>query len=391
MNNSTNTGTRQASATAAAADTTDTDDIQHRAFSRRRSTTRLIAAILAGTMLLPLSACGGSDTDTTALPSESTSAAATPSESSSPSETTAPDASPSDNASAQSGTGSGSSDASVAAVDMLATLSVKGRAPKTGYARTQFGAAWSDVDHNGCDTRNDILKRDMTNVTFKYGTHDCVVKTGTLNDPYTGKTINFVRGQYTSTAVQIDHVVALSDAWQKGAQQLSADQRLQLANDPYNLLAVDGPANQQKSDSDAASWLPSNKSFRCQYVARQIGVKHKYALWVTQAEKDAMTNVLSSCPGQTVPDGGGVVASSSAASQPAQAAPAPAQTTQAAPAPAPAPAQTQAAPAPTQQSGSDVYYQNCSAVRAAGKAPLYQGQPGYSKKLDRDGDGIACE
>lgn len=391
MNNSTNTGTRQASATAAAADTTDTDDIQHRAFSRRRSTTRLIAAILAGTMLLPLSACGGSDTDTTALPSESTSAAATPSESSSPSETTAPDASPSDNASAQSGTGSGSSDASAAAVDMLATLSVKGRAPKTGYARTQFGAAWSDVDHNGCDTRNDILKRDMTNVTFKYGTHDCVVKTGTLNDPYTGKTINFVRGQYTSTAVQIDHVVALSDAWQKGAQQLSADQRLQLANDPYNLLAVDGPANQQKSDSDAASWLPSNKSFRCQYVARQIGVKHKYALWVTQAEKDAMTNVLSSCPGQTVPDGGGVVASSSTASQPTQAAPAPAQTTQAAPAPAPAPAQTQAAPAPTQQSGSDVYYQNCSAVRAAGKAPLYQGQPGYSKKLDRDGDGIACE
>lgn len=391
MNNSTNTGTRQASATAAAADTTDTDDIQHRAFSRRRSTTRLIAAILAGTMLLPLSACGGSDTDTTALPSESTSAAATPSESSSSSETTAPDASPSDNASAQSGTGSGSSDASAAAVDMLATLSVKGRAPKTGYARTQFGAAWSDVDHNGCDTRNDILKRDMTNVTFKYGTHDCVVKTGTLNDPYTGKTINFVRGQYTSTAVQIDHVVALSDAWQKGAQQLSADQRLQLANDPYNLLAVDGPANQQKSDSDAASWLPSNKSFRCQYVARQIGVKHKYALWVTQAEKDAMTNVLSSCPGQTVPDGGGVVASSSTASQPTQAAPAPAQTTQAAPAPAPAPAQTQAAPAPTQQSGSDVYYQNCSAVRAAGKAPLYQGQPGYSKKLDRDGDGIACE
>jgi hypothetical protein len=275
---------------------------------------------------------------------------------------------------------------------MLATLPVKGRAPKTGYARTQFGAAWSDVDHNGCDTRNDILKRDMTNVTFKPGTHDCVVKTGTLNDPYTGKTINFVRGQHTSTAVQIDHVVALSDAWQKGAQQLNADQRLQLANDPYNLLAVDGPANQQKSDSDAASWLPSNKSFRCQYVARQIGVKHKYALWVTQAEKDAMTNVLSSCPGQTVPDGGGVVASAQADSQPAQT-PEPAQTTQAAPAPAPAPAQTQAAPAPapTQQSGGDVYYQNCSAVRAAGKAPLYQGQPGYSRKLDRDGDGIACE
>lgn len=357
-------------------------------FSRERSAIRLTAAILAGMMLLPLSACGGSDTDVSALSSESASTSATPSESASPSETPQSSESGSGDASSPSDGNAGASNASGAAVDMLATLPVKGRAPKTGYARTQFGAAWSDVDHNGCDTRNDILKRDMTNVTFKSWTHDCVVKTGTLNDPYTGKTINFVRGQHTSTAVQIDHVVALSDAWQKGAQQLSADQRLQLANDPYNLLAVDGPANQQKSDSDAASWLPSNKSFRCQYVARQIGVKHKYALWVTQAEKDAMTSVLSGCPGQTVPDGGGVVASAQADSQPAQT-PEPAQTTQA----APAPAQTQAAPAPApaQQSGGDVYYQNCSAVRAAGKAPLYQGQPGYSRKLDRDGDGVACE
>ena len=357
-------------------------------FSRERSAIRLTAAILAGMMLLPLSACGGSDTDVSALSSESASTSATPSESASPSETPQSSESGSGDASSPSDGNAGASNASGAAVDMLATLPVKGRAPKTGYARTQFGAAWSDVDHNGCDTRNDILKRDMTNVTFKPGTHDCVVKTGTLNDPYTGKTINFVRGQHTSTAVQIDHVVALSDAWQKGAQQLSADQRLQLANDPYNLLAVDGPANQQKSDSDAASWLPSNKSFRCQYVARQIGVKHKYALWVTQAEKDAMTSVLSGCPGQTVPDGGGVVASAQADSQPAQT-PEPAQTTQA----APAPAQTQAAPAPApaQQSGGDVYYQNCSAVRAAGKAPLYKGQPGYSRKLDRDGDGVACE
>ena len=357
-------------------------------FSRERSAIRLTAAILAGMMLLPLSACGGSDTDVSALSSESASTSATPSESASPSETPQSSESGSGDASSPSDGNAGASNASGAAVDMLATLPVKGRAPKTGYARTQFGAAWSDVDHNGCDTRNDILKRDMTNVTFKPGTHDCVVKTGTLNDPYTGKTINFVRGQHTSTAVQIDHVVALSDAWQKGAQQLNADQRLQLANDPYNLLSVDGPANQQKSDSDASSWLPANKSFRCQYVARQIGVKHKYALWVTQAEKDAMTSVLSGCPGQTVPDGGGVVASAQADSQPAQT-PEPAQTTQA----APAPAQTQAAPAPApaQQSGGDVYYQNCSAVRAAGKAPLYQGQPGYSRKLDRDGDGVACE
>lgn len=190
---------------------------------------------------------------------------------------------------------------SVKATTVLSHLAVKGRAPKTGYARTQFGAAWADVDHNGCDTRNDILSRDLTDKTYRPGTHDCIVLTGTLADPYTGKTIHFQRGERTSTAVQIDHVVALSDAWQTGAQQIGADNRKRLANDPYNLLAVDGPANQQKSDSDAASWLPANKPARCGYVARQIGVKRKYALWVTSAEKTAMTRVLGSCPSQTVP------------------------------------------------------------------------------------------
>ncbi len=102
-------------------------------------------------------------------------------------------------------------------------------------------------------------------------------------------------------AVQIDHVVALSDAWQKGAQRISQSQREALANDPLNLLAADGPANQQKSDADAASWLPANKSYRCIYVARQIAVKATYKLWITAAEKDAMTRVLNTCPDQTLP------------------------------------------------------------------------------------------
>ena len=269
------------------------------------------------------------------------------------------------------------------ATSVLDTLPVKGRAPKTGYSRDQFGPAWSDVDHNGCDTRNDILNRDLTDKTYKAGTHDCVVLTGRLNDPYTGRTISFQRGQRTSTAVQIDHVVALSDAWQKGAQQLSADQRKQLANDPYNLLAVDGPANQQKSDGDAATWLPANKGFRCEYVARQIGVKHKYSLWVTQAEHDAMSGILASCPAQTVPDAGGVI-TPQPASQPQR------QGQQPAPAPQPTPA-PQPAPQPAQPQQQDVYYPNCSAVRAAGKAPLHQGDPGYSTRLDRDRDGVACE
>ena len=183
---------------------------------------------------------------------------------------------------------------------LLATVPVKGRAPKTGYSRDAFGQRWSDdvsapLGHNGCDTRNDILNRDLTEVTYRPRTRDCVVVTGTLHDPYTGSVIYFQRGQDTSAAVQIDHVVALSDAWQKGAQLLSPQLRQEFANDPLNLLAVDGPANQQKSDSDAASWLPPQRSFRCQFVARQVGVKYKYQLWVTPAEHEAISRWLDTC------------------------------------------------------------------------------------------------
>jgi hypothetical protein len=185
-----------------------------------------------------------------------------------------------------------------AAINKLESIPVKGRAPKTGYSRDQFSAGWADV--GGCDTRNYILKRDMTGVITKSET-DCTVESGTLNDPYTGKIIKFTRGVGTSDDVQIDHVVAVSDAWQKGAQQIDVSERAQFYNDPLNLLAVDGPANQKKSDSDAASWLPPNKDYRCRYVARQVAVKIKYKLWVTQAEHDAIKNVLSSCPSQTLP------------------------------------------------------------------------------------------
>lgn len=175
------------------------------------------------------------------------------------------------------------------AIEALDKIEVKGRAPKTGYARAQFGDGWSR--QGLCDTRNIILERDMADTIVD---DNCKVQSGKLSDPYTGEFILFHRGE-NSNAVQIDHVVALSDAWQKGAQQLSFIERVSLANDPLNLLAVDGPANQQKSDSDAASWLPSNKSFRCQYVARQIAVKQKYRLWVSVAEKSAMRGVLGAC------------------------------------------------------------------------------------------------
>ncbi|SEF67078.1 Protein of unknown function [Nonomuraea solani] len=177
----------------------------------------------------------------------------------------------------------------------LAKLEVKGRAPKTGFDRDKFGPAWSDVDRNGCDTRNDILKRDLDNERFKSGTHDCIVLSGTLRDPYSGKTIDFKRGQDTSMDVQIDHLIPLSDAWQKGAQKWSAAKRKEFANDPLNLMAVDGPLNGQKSDSDAATWLPPRKAYRCTYIARQIDVKAKYEVWLTSAEKDAMETILDGC------------------------------------------------------------------------------------------------
>ncbi|MCX4826560.1 HNH endonuclease family protein [Streptomyces sp. NBC_01142] len=187
----------------------------------------------------------------------------------------------------------------------LARLTVKGPAPMTGYDReAKFGPAWSDTttapgSGNSCDTRNDVLRRDLHKITFK-GTSRCVIATGTLEDPYTGKRINFVRGPQ-SAKVQIDHAVALGASWRTGAAQLTQEQRRAVGNDPLNLISADGPANSAKSDADAATWLPPNKTFRCSYVARQIAVKAKYHLWVTPPEKTAMTRVLAGCPNQVLP------------------------------------------------------------------------------------------
>lgn len=178
---------------------------------------------------------------------------------------------------------------------LLESLAVKGRAPKTGYTRAQFGQTWADVNRNGCDTRNDILQRDLTNLSFRAGTRDCVVESGKLVDPYSGITINFIKGVKSSMEVQIDHVVALSNAWQTGAFKLTIEKRTQFANDPDNLLAVQGRLNSQKGDGDAATWLPPLKSYRCTYVTKQIAVKAKYGLWVTAPEKAAMKSILAKC------------------------------------------------------------------------------------------------
>lgn len=257
------------------------------------------------------------------------------------------------------GLSAGQAEAAPSIATSLDQLEVKGRAPKTGYERAQFGQAWSDDvrvagGHNGCDTRNDILRRDLYAVVIKPGTNGCVVAAGLLDDPYTATTIPFVRGS-NSSAVQIDHVVALSDAWQKGAQQWTASKRRDFANDPRNLLAVDGPTNLRKGSGDAATWLPPNKSFRCEYVSKQIRVKRLYGLWVTQAEKSAMRRVLASC-GLATPEA------------------------------APSTPQARSTPTP-----SGVYYRNCAQARAAGAAPIRRGEPGYRAGLDGDNDGVACE
>lgn len=174
---------------------------------------------------------------------------------------------------------------------VLNQLEVKGRAPKTGYSRAAF-THWSDLNRDGCDSRNEILKRDLTQIVFKAGTRDCKVISGKLLDPFSGKTLTFSSSKST---VDIDHLVSLSNAWQTGAAYFDKKTRESLANDPLNLLAVDAKLNRQKGGGDAATWLPPLKSIRCEYVARQIAVKAKYSLWVTSAEKDAITRVLSSC------------------------------------------------------------------------------------------------
>ncbi len=256
----------------------------------------------------------------------------------------------------------------------LSRLVVKGRAPRTGYTRSVFGAAWADVDRNGCDTRNDVLKRDLTAQTFRAGTRSCVVVTGLLRDPYTTRRISFTKA--SAAAVQIDHVVPLSDAWQKGARTWSPAKRLVFANDPLNLLAVDGAVNQRKGDGDAATWLPPSTAYRCSYVARQVAVKLKYGTWVTAAEKAAMARVLTACPGYPLPRGG--------AALPIAAAPLPVAPLPVAPVPT--------APSPPASPGNT---RNCGDFATWGDAnawyQTYAGAYGDVAQLDADHDGIVCE
>ena len=248
----------------------------------KSASTPLAVFVLIAVMGGGLSSCGDSSTNSSWEPSTpNTSHTATPTP-----EPTATEAAP--DIPARPGS----------AMKALNRLKVREMTSGAGYNRNRkFGEAWIDVDGNGCDTRNDILARDFARVTRTDG---CIVYAGVIRDKYTGKRIRFTRGQGTSLAVQVDHVVALHNAWMTGAHKLSYEMRVALANDPLNLQAVDGPTNGRKSDSDASWWLPPRLGYQCKYVARQISVKRAYRLWVTPDEKIAMQAVLTTCPRQKV-------------------------------------------------------------------------------------------
>lgn len=185
------------------------------------------------------------------------------------------------------------------ALAVLQQLPVQEWASGDGYNRAQFGPKWTDdVDapagRNGCDQRSDVLRRDLSNLVVKPGTAGCKPIGGILDDPYTGLFVEL-------PDIEGEHVVALQNAWVTGAQQLSERERQNLAGDPLVVLAVQGSANSSKGERDASDWLPPNPGYRCAYVARQIAVKAKYRLWVTRAEKSAMTEVLDRCPDQLLP------------------------------------------------------------------------------------------
>lgn len=176
----------------------------------------------------------------------------------------------------------------------VAEAGLYGDAPP--YSRDQFGDGWADLDGDNCNTRNEILARDLDEVVYRPQTNNCVVQAGRLRDPYTATTIDFERGPQTSEAVQIDHVVALADAWRAGAWQWDTADRLAFANDPLNLLAVDGPANQDKGAATADQWMPPSEEFACEYAARQVAVKYKWNLQITRAELATLNGVLADCP-----------------------------------------------------------------------------------------------
>lgn len=160
--------------------------------------------------------------------------------------------------------------------------------PDSGYSRAKFGPTWFDADRNGCDTRNDVLARDLTNT--KVAEDGCTVLSGVLTDELTGKVVQFTRGRATSSAVQVDHRLALSAAWKMGAASWSTEQRIVFANDTSNLESMDGPSNTAKSDKAPSEWMPPVKSEWCGYATDWAATATKYELTVAAADQQVIDN-----------------------------------------------------------------------------------------------------
>ena len=187
-----------------------------------------------------------------------------------------------------------------AASAALASLQVAEKTPLDGYDRgcgegegCVFGPAWADVDRNGCDQRNDVLHRDLTDVQVREGTQGCVVVAGVLDDPYTGAVVPFAKAD--AALVPIDHVVPLAAAWVQGAAEWTPEERAFFANDVANLIATTRAENSAKGDSTAEEWVPPDPTYGCSYATVVITVKHDYALAVTPAEAAALEDLLATC------------------------------------------------------------------------------------------------
>jgi len=248
----------------------------------------------------------------------------------------------------------------------LAVLDVMIVAPEysSGYQRELF-PHWSVS--NGCSTRDRVLIEESTSFA-QVDPFGCRVVAGDWLSAFDGRIWD------DPAEIQIDHLVALKEAWESGAWAWTESQRRYFANDrddPRPLNAITGSVNQSKSDLDPADWLPPLESARCGYIADWIAVKARWQLSIDGRERDAMARYLkTNCSDQRI-----------------------------------APWETQAVSAPTSVNTSTppvtvktyggtsgtVYYANCTEARAAGAAPILAGEPGYRVAMDRDQDGIACE
>jgi hypothetical protein len=184
-----------------------------------------------------------------------------------------------------------------AACGRLDALTVTPNRGSASYDRAAFGPDWSSLGSyprlaDGCTARDDVLKRDLTDL--KTGDRNtCIVFSGTLQDPYTGQTLPYSR--YSSSQIEIDHVVALGAAWRSGVRDWDSVPRVRFANDTANLMAVHKPANQDKSSKTPDRWRPRQADW-CAYALRWIGVKSIYGLTVIAAERSALTDMLAACP-----------------------------------------------------------------------------------------------